>query len=194
MTLDEWMNSVVADFPQQLQHHLRTEYREHYQDHLAAGGREDALALFGDPAETKRQLNKIYLPQVAIERPSMLVPLMAGLLILDYAILVASFFPFPQHTHIWSAPGLVVVPVGVVWLWKYTSKWAPERQKLFRSSLLPVLLFMTQTFLMLGSDGLIFQSLAYWGIVVSLIAGVYFAFTTDVRVRRTLNPKDWRDA
>lgn len=188
MTLDEWMNSVVAEFPRPLQQHLRSEYRAHYQDHLAAGGSDDAFALFGDPAKTRKQLQKIYVTQRALELRPGAVSFLAVLYALIYSNFAFNFFQFPQYVNPWSTPGLVVMPIGAAWLWMHTRGWAPERQTYFRLLGLVTLYFTFQGFTMLPSDGPTFQQWQVWWAVPCIIGGVYNMLFTDARIRRTLDP------
>lgn len=190
MTLDDWMSRVVADFPRPLQQHLRSEYRAHYQDHLAAGGSDDALALFGDPAQTRKQLQKLYVTQASLEIRPGAVPFLAVMYALIYSYFAFNFFRFPQYVNPWSTPGLVITPIGAAWLWTHTQGWAPERQKYFRFTGLATLYCTFQGFYMLPSpsDGPIFQQWQPWVNLAIVLFCVYTMRLTDARVRRTLDP------
>lgn len=194
MTLDEWMNSVISDFPRRVQQHLRSEYRAHYQDHLAAGGSDDALALFGDPVETKRQLNKIYLTQEALEGRPNLMYLMAFSLLGMYLNDAHTYFRFPQHAHLWSLCGLVLVPICVTWLWKHTWHWDPSRQRPFRSLGLMTLSIVLVMFNPVNSADLILLQLQPWFFLAMVFMGIHTMLVADARVRRTLDPTGWNKA
>jgi len=201
MTLDEWMNPVVAEFPRPLQQHLRSEYRAHYQDHLSAGGAEDAQALFGDPEETKRQLKKVYLTQEVLEGRPNVVYVVVFSLLCTYFNTLHLYSRLPQHAHFWALLDLVLVPIGAAWLWKRTWKWEPSRQKLFRTLGLMTLgmtlwIFQpVQIFHPLPFSGLLFLlQLQPWWAIAGVIGGIYSMFAMDARVRRTLDPVGWHKA
>jgi hypothetical protein len=48
MTLDQWLDEATSAFPPAVQTRLTQEYRAHFNDHLDAGGADDAVAVFGD--------------------------------------------------------------------------------------------------------------------------------------------------
>jgi len=195
MTLDEWMNPVVAEFPRRLQQHLRSEYRAHYQDHLSAGGSDDALALFGDPTETRQQLKKVYLTAEALEARPNVIYLAAFSLFGLYLNSAHLYFRAPHHPHLWSLLGLVLVPLGFAWLWKHTWKWELSRQRHFRTMGLMTLGMALWSF-PVQSNGLpllLLQLQPVWAIA-GFIGCLYNMFALDARARRTLNPTGWHKA
>jgi len=195
MTLDEWMNPVVAEFPRRLQQHLRSEYRAHYQDHLSAGGSDDALALFGDPTETRQQLKKVYLTAEALEARPNVIYLAAFSLSCLYLNSAHLYLRVQHSPHLLPLVGLVLVPLGVAWLWTHTWTWEPSRQRLFRTlgmMTLGMALWITPG----QSNGLpllLLQLQPLWAIA-GFIGCLYSMFALDARVRRTLNPTGWHKA
>lgn len=165
----------------------RSEYRAHYQDHLTAGGNEDALTLFGDPAQIRQQLQEVYLTRDALEGRPNLVYLMAFSLPGLYLNAALGCFWHLQHAHLWPVLGLVV-PVCVIWLWKHTWHRDPSRQRPFRALGLMTLSTTLMVFNPGPSDGLFLLRLQPFWVLASFIGGIYSMRAADARIRRTLDP------
>lgn len=182
MTLEQWLDEAFQVFPARVQHVLREEYRDHYQDHLDADGTPDALALFGSPADAQKKLKKLYLTQDMLERSGRFATVFAGLVVAGNVLWLTQALSSLNHL---DALVTVATLLAIAVLWAATQRLVAARRNALRNLYLTLLLMISALFLSFTFT----SSMAFrWSMSISLLCWVYQAFDTDRRIRRTLNP------